>query len=260
MDVSFLTNLFGLQGRNAIITGATGGLGSAIALALAKAGANIVFIEAPNDPNSNALHDLLAPTEREITSFNCDLASSQSIRECYARMWAEGIVPDILVNVAGVMARNQCENATDEEIDFLMAVNQRAVYVSMQEFGRKVLGLGRKGKIINIASVTAFQANINTSVYGMTKGAVVQMTKSFSNEWAGRGINVNAIAPGFMRTNMTEVYARDEEYTRYLMQRVPAARWGMPEDLVGAAIYLASAASDFTNGVTLIVDGGFVGK
>ncbi|KAF2728100.1 2-deoxy-D-gluconate 3-dehydrogenase [Polyplosphaeria fusca] len=260
MDAAYLANLFTIQGKTAILTGATGGLGSAIALGLAKAGANIVSIEMPGDPNSNALQDLISQTKRQIVRFECELADAKSLRACWSGMWAEGVVPDVLVNVAGVMRRNRAEAATDEEIDALMAINQRAIYINMQEFGKKCLELQRPGKIVNISSVTAFQANINTSAYGMTKAAVVQMTKAFSNEWAGRGINVNAIAPGFMRTSMTEVYARDEQYTAYLMQRVPAGRWGLPEDLVGAVIYLASQASNFVNGATLVIDGGFCAK
>ncbi|KAF2113630.1 hypothetical protein BDV96DRAFT_633160, partial [Lophiotrema nucula] len=239
MDVQFLTTLFGLEGKTAIITGATGGLGSAIALGLAKAGANIVSIEMPNDPLSAALHDLVMQTGRQITSFSCDFTDAKSLRACWARIWDEGVVPDILVNVAGVMRRGSCVEQTDEEIDLLMAINQRATYINTQEFGRRLLSLQRPGKVVNIASVTAFQANRMTSAYGMTKGAVVQMTKAFANEWAKEGINVNAIAPGFMRTPMTEVYAQSEESTAYLMARVPAGRWGMPEDLAGAAIFLS---------------------
>lgn len=119
MDTQFLTSLFGLQGKTAILTGATGGLGSAMAFALAKAGANIVSIEMPNDPNSNALHDLLLPTNRSVTSFSCEFTDAKSLRACWKGMWDKGVVPDILVNVAGVMRRNKCEDATDEDLDLV---------------------------------------------------------------------------------------------------------------------------------------------
>lgn len=134
------------------------------------------------------------------------------------------------------------------------------MYISTQEFGRQLISLGRPGKVINIASVTSHQAGFNTSIYSSSKGAVLQMTKAFSNEWASKGIQVNAIAPGFMNTSMTTVYQDNQEMTQYLMSRVPAQRWGQPEDLQSAVIFLASPASNFVSGILLPVDGGILGK
>jgi len=130
----------------------------------------------------------------------------------------------------------------------------------MQEFGRKLLSLQRLGKITNIASVTSFQAGFNTSIYSTTKGAVLQMTKAFSNEWAGKGIQVNCINPGFMQTSMTAKYRGDPQMNNYLMARVPMARWGQPEDLVAAVLFLAAPGNKFMSGAPLIIDGGFCGK
>ncbi len=130
----------------------------------------------------------------------------------------------------------------------------------MQEFGRKLLSLNRPGKIVNIASITSYQAGFNTSIYSSTKGAVLQMTKAFSNEWAGKGIQVNAIAPGFMQTNMTAQYRDNQQMIDYLMMRVPMARWGEPEDLVPWLLFLVAPSNKFTSGIALIIDGGFCGK
>ncbi|KIY02688.1 uncharacterized protein Z520_01153 [Fonsecaea multimorphosa CBS 102226] len=262
MASQYLSSMFSLEGKTAIITGATaGGLGSALAVALAQAGVSaVISIEAPNDPLSADLKTKIESVGGKLTTFHCDLRNPKSLRECYQSIWKAGIVPDVLLNVAGVMRRNLCENATDDEIDLLVDVNMKAVYISMQEFGRKLLALGRPGKIINIASVTSYQAGFNTSVYSSTKGAVLQMTKAFSNEWASKGIQVNCIAPGFMRTSMTAQYQDDQKMIDYLMTRVPMQRWGEPQDLVSAMLFLAAPGNTFTSGACLIVDGGYCGK
>lgn len=142
----------------------------------------------------------------------------------------------------------------------LVDVNIKSYYVSTQEFGRRLLSLGRAGKVINIASVTSFLAGFNTSIYASTKGAVLQMTKAFSNEWASKGIQVNCIAPGFMKTAMTTQYSNNLQMTDYLMARVPMARWGEPEDMEAAIIFLSAPANKFVTGICLAVDGGFLGK
>ncbi|OAL23204.1 hypothetical protein AYO20_11016 [Fonsecaea nubica] len=261
MASQYLGNMFSLEGKTAIMTGATGGLGSAQATALAQAGVStIVSIEAPNDPQSADLKAKVEGVGKKLVAFHCDLRNPKSLRDCYASIWQAGIVPDILINCAGVMRRNLCENATDDEIDLLVEVNIKSYYISMQEFGRKLFSLNRPGKIVNIASVTSYQAGFNTSVYSSTKGAVLQMTKAFSNEWAGKGIQVNCIAPGFMRTSMTAQYQDDQKMVDYLMTRVPMQRWGEPQDLVPAMLFLVAPGNTFTSGACLIVDGGYCGK
>ncbi|ETI29333.1 hypothetical protein G647_01786 [Cladophialophora carrionii CBS 160.54] len=261
MAAQYLSNIFSLEGKTAIVTGGTGGLGSALTLGLAQAGVStIVSIELPNDPSSSDLKSKIDGVGGKLLQFQCDLRNAKSLRECYQSIWNAGIVPDILINCAGVMRRNLCENATDEELDLLLEVNVKSFYISMQEFGRKLLSLGRPGKIINIASVTSYQAGFNTSVYSSTKGAVIQMTKAFSNEWASKGIQVNAICPGFMKTSMTAQYQGDQKMVDYLMARVPMQRWGEPQDLVPAMLFLAAPGNTFTSGACLIVDGGYCGK
>ncbi|EEU33921.1 uncharacterized protein NECHADRAFT_55852 [Fusarium vanettenii 77-13-4] len=252
--------MFALDVKTAIVTGATGGLGSAMALALAKAGAAIVSIELPDDPLSSALKEALEHIPVSLHTFRCDLRDSASLRDCYRRIWDAGIVPDILVNCAGVVRRTPCEDTCDEDIDLVLNVNVKACYVSTQEFGRRLIYQGRPGKIINISSVTSYQAGFNTSIYSTSKGAVMQMTKAFSNEWASKGIQVNSIAPDFMDTTMTSGYQADPEIIQYLMSRVPMKRWGSPDDLQSAVLFLASPANRFVSGITLPVDGGFLGK
>ncbi|KAI1612522.1 hypothetical protein EDD37DRAFT_625128 [Exophiala viscosa] len=260
MASEYLSGIFSLQGKSAIFTGATGGLGSALASAFAQAGASIISIELADDPLSADLKSKIEDVKGKITQVHCDLRNPKSLRDCYQSIWESGAEPEILVNCAGVMKRNPCENATDDELDLLLDVNVKSVYISTQEFGRKLLSLKRPGKVINIASVTSYQAGFNTSVYSSTKGAVLQMTKAFSTEWASKGIQVNSIAPGFMKTPMTSQYQDNQKMTDYLMMRVPAERWGEPQDLIPAALFLAAPGNTFTTGACIIVDGGFCGK
>ncbi|KAK5191959.1 hypothetical protein LTR99_006697 [Exophiala xenobiotica] len=260
MASQYLTEMFSLEGKTAICTGATGGLGTAMSVALVKAGASIVSLELPDDPLSADFNKKIHDAGGKVSTFHCNLKDKDSIRSTFKAIWDSGVVPDILLNCAGVMKRNLCENATDDELDLLVDVNIKSFYVCMQEFGRKLLSLNRPGKIVNIASVTSYQAGFNTSVYSSTKGAVLQMTKAFSNEWASKGIQVNAIAPGFMRTNMTAQYQDNQQMIDYLMLRVPMARWGQPEDLVPGLLFLVAPSNTFTSGIALIIDGGFCGK
>ena len=191
-----ISELFSLEGKTAITTGGTGGLGLSMAIALAEAGANIVSIQLPNDPRANLLQDAVSSLNRTLTVFETDVADSLSLRACFADIWAAGIMPDILLNCAGINRRAAVEDFTDEDIDAVFAINLKASFVAAQEVGKKLLELKRPGKIINIASIISFIGNYNIAAYACTKGGVLQMTKAMSNEWAKHGINVNCICPG----------------------------------------------------------------
>ncbi|EXJ87982.1 hypothetical protein A1O1_04909 [Capronia coronata CBS 617.96] len=255
-----VSELFSLQGKTAICTGGTGGLGLSMAIALAEAGADIVSIQMKDDPRASLLEEGVQTCGRKLSVFEADVADSAGLRACFARIWASGIVPDILLNCAGINRRSKVEDFTDEDIDAVFQINLKASFVAAQEVGRKLLELKRPGKIINIASIISFIANINIAAYACTKGGVLQMTKAMSNEWASKGINVNCICPGYIKTAMTKVYTDDPEYTRYIIGRTPAERWGLPEDFRGAIIFLASKASDFVCGTSIVVDGGLIAK
>lgn len=196
MTSQYLTQLFTLSGKTAIVTGGTGGLGLDMTVALAEAGADIVSIQLANDPRADLLSQACKSAGRKLTVFECDVADSKSLRECFARIWEAGVTPDILLNCAGINRRGKVEDLSDEDIDAVFAINLKASYVAAQELGKRLLHLNRPGKIINVASIISFIANINISAYACTKGGVLQMTKAFSNEWASKGIQVNCICPG----------------------------------------------------------------
>ncbi|KAF7589719.1 hypothetical protein BBP40_003917 [Aspergillus hancockii] len=270
-----LDSLFSIRDKTAICTGVTGGIGQELCLTLAEAGANIVSIQLPGDPNGAKLRSGVESFGRSFSAFECDICESKVFRETFHQIWEAGIQPDILLNCAGVNRRGKVEDLTDEDIDVVgsdtaiccrvyaddikvLATNLKASYVAAQEFGRRLLTLQRPGKIVNIGSMLCFLGMYNVSAYAASKGGVLQMTKSFSNEWAPKGIQVNCICPGYLKTPMTKKILADAEYSSYIIKRTPAQRWGEPKDLRGALIFLASAASDFVTGTSIVVDGGML--
>ncbi|CAK4031404.1 2-dehydro-3-deoxy-D-gluconate 5-dehydrogenase [Lecanosticta acicola] len=260
VDVS---QLFSLTGKTAIVTGGTGGLGTAMTLALASSGANIVSIELPEDPGHQTLSEAVRSAGVQLHRYTCDVKDPKSLRATYAQIWNDGHRADILLNCAGIQRRAEAEDFTDEQIADVLDINLKATVVSCQEFAKPILKEGRGGKIINVASIISFIGGKNITPYAASKGGVLQVTKAFSNEWAGRGIQVNCICPGYFRTALTDQYITDPKYKSfndYVMMRTPAKRWGEPVDLSGAIIFLASAASDFVSGVPVIVDGGWTGN
>ncbi|KAJ5515474.1 gluconate 5-dehydrogenase [Penicillium freii] len=242
--------LFSLQDKTVICTGATGGIGLEMCKSLGEAGADIVSIQLPNDPNAASLSKHLAEIGRNFWVFECDLADTSAIRATFQAIWNAGIKPSVLLNCAGVNRRGPVTETTDEDLDLILSINLKATYVVAQEFGKKLIDLGIPGKIINIGSVTSFRGMYNVSAYASSKGGVIQMTKAFSNEFAPHDIQVNCICPGKLQN--------DAPYNNYILKGTPAGRWGTPEDLRGAAIFLASRASDFVTGSSLIVDGGML--
>lgn len=259
VDVS---KLFGLDGKTAIVTGGTGGLGTAMTTALASAGADIISIELPNDSGSENTAKVVKDCGRKYTKYECDVRDSKQLRATYQQMWNDGAVADIVLNCAGVQRRAEAIDFTDEDIDLVLDVNIKASLISSQEFAKKLLSEGRPGKVINIASIISFIGGKNITPYAASKGGVMQMTKAMSNEWAEHGIQCNCIHPGYFRTPMTDQYVNDPKYkdfNNYVMSRVPAKRWGKPVDLSGAVIFLASSASDYLSGTSIVVDGGFMG-
>ncbi|KAK5711345.1 hypothetical protein LTR17_018472 [Elasticomyces elasticus] len=260
--VADVGNLFSLKGKTAIVTGGTGGLGTAMTMALASGGADIVSIELPDDKGAQNLRDAIKQTGRKLSQYQCDVRTPKELRACYQKIWADGVKADILLNCAGVQRRAEAADFTDEDIDLVLDVNIKATLVSCQEFAKPLLAEGRPGKIINIASIISFIGGKNITPYAASKGGVLQVTKAFSNEWAERGIQCNCINPGYFRTPMTTQYSEDPKYkdfNDYILSRTPAKRWGEPSDLQGAVIFLASKASDYVSGTSIVVDGGFLG-
>ena len=248
---------FKLDGRVALVTGASAGLGQAIAVALAQAGADVACHGNSRSPLATC--EDVSKTGRAAFPVTGDLAKSETPQKLIGDTLNKFGRLDILVNNAGTIRRAPAVDYSEADWATVIQVNLSAVFRLSQLAGRQMISQG-KGKIVNIASLLSFQGGITVPAYAASKGGVAQLTKALSNEWAGKGINVNAIAPGYMRTDNTRALQQDETRNRQILERIPAGRWGEPSDLAGAAVFLSSAASDYVNGEVLVVDGGWMGR
>ncbi len=248
---------FSLAGRVALVTGASRGMGAAIAVGLAEAGADVAVHGNTRSPD-DACSRVRALGRRALPIVG-DLADpagpERLVRETVERLG--GL--DVLVNNAGTIRRAPAAETSDEDWLAVVGVNLHAVFRSCRAAGRHMLARGR-GKIVNVASLLAFQGGILVPAYAASKGGVAQLTKALANEWAGKGVNVNAIAPGYIRTDNTASLQGDPTRSRQILERIPAGRWGEPADVVGAAVFLCSPASDYVHGHVLVVDGGWMGR
>ena len=248
---------FKLEGKVALVTGASAGLGQAIAIALAEAGADVVCHG--NTRPADTTLEAVSRLGRQTLAVAGDLAKKETPGDLIEATLKTFSRIDILVNNAGTIRRSPAVDYSQEDWTTVIEVNLSAVFRLSQLAGRSMLEQG-SGKIVNIASLLSFQGGITVPAYAASKGGVAQLTKALANEWAGKGINVNAIAPGYMRTDNTKALQQDETRNRQILERIPAARWGDPADLAGAAVFLASSASDYVNGHVLVVDGGWMGR
>ncbi|GAE94475.1 2-deoxy-D-gluconate 3-dehydrogenase [Gracilibacillus boraciitolerans JCM 21714] len=254
-----MNNDFSLEGKVAVVTGSSTGLGQGMAIGLAEAGADIIGIASRS--NQDDTKKEVEKTGRKFYQIQADLSQQDQIVSLVEESISKTGRVDILVNNAGIIRRNQAENFTDEDWDAVIDVNLNAVFRLTREFGNHMIEHGT-GKIINIASMLSFQGGLKVPAYAATKHAVAGLTKSFANEWASKGVNVNAIAPpGYMITNNTAAIREDETRYQYITSRIPQGEWGNPpEDLKGPVIFLASSASRYVNGHILCVDGGWMGS
>lgn len=249
---------FKLHDRVALVTGASTGLGAAIAIALAEAGAQVCCHGNTRSPESTC--DRIKSAGGVAHAITGDLSNAETPKDLVARTLERFGRIDILVNNAGTIRRAPAVDYSEEDWAAVIEVNLSSVFRLSQLAGRHMIENNRGGKIVNIASLLSFQGGITVPAYAASKGGVAQLTKALANEWAKHAINVNAIAPGYMRTNNTAALQADETRNRQILERIPAGRWGEPEDLAGAAIFLSSNASDYINGHVLVVDGGWMGR
>jgi 2-deoxy-D-gluconate 3-dehydrogenase len=251
-----MNSLFDLTNRVAIVTGANTGIGQGIAVALAEAGADVALVgRSPADETAAKV----AAAGRRAIQVRADLSSIAPVQEVVGSTLAKLGRLDILVNNAGTIRRADAVDFSEEDWDAVIDTNLKSVFFLSQAAGRHMIGQGR-GKIVNIASMLSFQGGIRVPSYTASKSGVAGLTKLLANEWAAKGVNVNAIAPGYIATNNTAALQADETRNRQILERIPAARWGDPSDLGGAAIFLASDASDYVNGHILAVDGGWLAR
>jgi 2-dehydro-3-deoxy-D-gluconate 5-dehydrogenase len=249
---------FQLNGKNALVTGSSRGLGAAIAIALAQAGANVGCHG--RSAGGGATSQEIRRLGKKSFYLAGDMASPDFPPALIAKTVEEFGSIDILVNNAGTIHRAPAAEFPQNQWDEVIAVNLTSVFRLSQLAGQDMLKRGTKGKILNIASILSFQGGITVPAYAAAKGGLTQLTKALANEWASKGINVNAIAPGYMVTDNTTALRQDVQRSRQIMERIPAGRWGESSDLAGAAVFLCSAASDYVHGHVLVVDGGWLGR
>ena len=249
--------MFDIKDKVAIVTGANTGLGQAICVAYAKAGAKVLGVARRSCAETKAKIDAIGGIFNECTA---DLSSTTPIDNIIKTAIDLYGTVDILVNNAGIIKRADAVDVTEEDWDSVINVNQKVVFFLSQAFANVVFAQNKKGKIINIASMLSYQGGIRVPAYCASKSAVIGFTRSLCNEWASKGINVNGIAPGYMETNNTEQIRSDSKRNDAILERIPQGRWGRPEDIAGAAIFLASEASDYINGFTIAVDGGWLAR
>jgi 2-dehydro-3-deoxy-D-gluconate 5-dehydrogenase len=252
-------DLFRIDGKVALVTGASRGLGAAMAVALASAGASVA-LHASERPAADTAKAIAAGGGGRTELLTADLSDAAAANRLVAETIQRCGRLDILVNNAGTIRRAPAAQHRDEDWDAVIAVNLSSVFRLCRAAGAHMLERQGGGKVINVASVLSFQGGITVPGYAAAKGGVAQLTKALANEWAGRGINVNAIAPGYMQTDNTAALREDPVRSRQILERIPAGRWGAPADLAGAVVFLASSASDYVHGHLLVVDGGWMGR
>ncbi len=253
-----LKDLFGLEGKVAIVTGASRGLGQGMAAGLASAGADIIPAGTKLE-NLKETEKIISGMGRKVVPVACDVTDYDQITHAIRTATDAFGKIDILVNNAGTIRRSPAEQFSDEDWDIVLNTNLKAVFQFSRDVGKIMLKQGH-GKIINVASLLSFSGGITVPAYAASKGGVAQLTKALANEWAKHNIQVNAIAPGYFATDNTQKLREDPSRYMEISSRIPAGRWGLPADLKGAAIFLASAASDYVNGHVLLVDGGWMAR
>jgi len=249
--------MFDLTGKVALVTGARRGIGLAMAEALAGAGADIIAVSAQIQPGS-MVEKVVQAHGRSCRVLRCDLSKRDETKRLAAKVLASGEV-DILVNNAGTIKRSPAAEHPDDQWDHVLEVDLTAPFVLTRELARPMLERGY-GKIIFTASLLSFQGGIDVPSYTAAKSGVAGLTKALSNEWSARGVNVNAIAPGYIATDNTQALQDDPDRSAAILSRIPAGRWGRADDLAGATVFLASSASDYVDGIVLPVDGGWLGR
>jgi len=254
-----MEDLFNLTGKKALVTGCSRGIGKAIATALARAGADIIGVSATLELSGSEIEKEVTALGRKFRAYACDFSDREALKSFLSTVVTEEPVIDILIANAGTIRRAPAAVHSDEDWDHVMDVNLRSQFVMAREIGAQMIQR-KSGKIVFTASLLSFQGGITVPGYAASKGGIAQLTKALSNEWASQGINVNAIAPGYIATDNTSALRADEARNSAILARIPAGRWGTAEDLNGAVVFLSSKASDYVHGTVMTVDGGWMGR
>jgi 2-deoxy-D-gluconate 3-dehydrogenase len=250
-------DIFDLSGRTALVTGASRGIGAATCAALARAGADVIGVSSSLPEDGGEVGAAVRATGRRFEGLSCDLSDRAALRGMLDGLGTRRI--DILVNNAGIIRRSPSETHDDADWDAVMAVNLDAPFVLTREIGRGMLARG-EGKVVFVASVLSFQGGVTVPGYAAAKGGVAQLARAFANEWAARGVNVNAVAPGYVATENTAALQADHAREAQILARVPAGRWGRPEEIAEPVVFLCSEAARFIHGAVLAVDGGWLAR
>lgn len=248
---------FSLEGKTIVVTGANTGIGQGIAVAIAKAGGHVLGVARSSMDETCTL---VAEVQGQITPIACDLSESSRARALILALVRDHGPIDGLVNNAGIIRRTDAVDHTESDWDDVLNINLKSLFLLSQSFAREAFAAGRPGKIVNIASLLSFQGGIRVPAYTASKHAVAGLTKALANEWAEKGINVNAIAPGYIESNNTEALRADPDRSTAILARIPAGRWGKPADIGGAAVFLLAPASDYMHGAIVPVDGGWLAR
>lgn len=250
---------FRLEGKTALITGCRRGIGRAFAQGLAEAGADIIGVSANLEAAGSEVEKDIAARGRKFKGYACDFSNRKAVYAFIEKVKKDFPRVDILVNNAGTILRKPAAEHPDELWDKVIEINLNTQFVLAREFGKEMVARG-KGKIVFTASLLSFQGGITVPGYAASKGAIATLTMALANEWAGKGVNVNAIAPGYVTTDNTAALRADKARSEQILARIPAGRWGMPEDLKGAVVFLCSEAANYVNGAILTIDGGWMGR
>ncbi|WP_366182521.1 SDR family NAD(P)-dependent oxidoreductase [Flavobacterium ovatum] len=250
---------FSLKGKVALVTGCKRGIGKAMAIGLAQAGADIIGVSASLETEGSAVEKEVTELGRKFKGYACDFSDRKALYAFIEAVKKDFPTIDILVNNAGTILRAPAAEHPDEMWDKVIEVNQNAQFILTREIGRDMIARG-SGKVVFTASLLTFQGGITVPGYAASKGAIGQLTMAFANEWAGKGVNVNAIAPGYINTDNTEALRNDPVRSASILGRIPAGRWGKPEDFAGPTVFLCSEAASYMHGTTMLVDGGWMGR